>query len=132
MPDQSHVGRRYQAAGQVVDGERAAAFAQAIAGSDPVYQRGAVPPTFAAVYCLYPTLLQLFADAEVGMNLAGLVHGEQSFEWTAPVQAGDQLDVSALIASVDDKRGMTFVGIDHEARRDGATVCRGHSLMIMR
>ncbi len=36
MPDQSHVGRRYEATGQVVDGAAAEAFAVAIAGSDDV------------------------------------------------------------------------------------------------
>lgn len=133
MPDQSHVGRRYEARGQVVDGSAAAAFAEAIAGSDDVFSPGTVPPTYAAFYCLFPTLYQLFSDAEVGVNLAGLVHGEQSFEWPSPVRAGDVVDATAVIASVEEKRGMTFLGIDQEARtQDGAIVCRGRSLMIIR
>ena len=133
MPDQSHVGRRYQAAGQVVDGAAAEAFARAIAGSDDVYSPGSVPPTYAAFYCLFPTLYQLFGDTEVNVNLAGLVHGEQSFEWPSPVRAGDVVDATAVIASVEEKRGMTFLGIDHEAsRQDGEVVCRGRSLMIIR
>ena len=133
MPDKGHVGRRYEAAGQVVDGSAAAAFAQAIAGSDEVFAAGTVPPTYAAFYCLFPTLYQLFGDAEVGVNLAGLVHGEQSFEWPAPVRGGDVIDATAVIASVEEKRGMTFLGIDHEAhRQNGEVVCRGHSLMIIR
>ncbi|HEY8756263.1 MAG TPA: MaoC family dehydratase N-terminal domain-containing protein [Candidatus Dormibacteraeota bacterium] len=133
MPDQSHVGRRYQASGQVVDGGGAEAFARAIAGSDEPYSPGVVPPTYGAVYCLFPTLYQLFGDTEVGVNLAGLVHGEQSFEWPTPVRAGDVIDATAVIASVEEKRGMTFLGIEHEARRqDGKTVCRGRSLMIIR
>ena len=133
MPDQSHVGRRYQAPGQLVDVGAAAAFGRAIAGPDEVFEEGAVPPTFAAVYCLFPTLYQLFGDAEVGVNLAGLVHGEQAFEWPAPVRGGDVVDATATIAAVEDKRGMTFLSIDHEAtRQDGAVVCRGRSLMIIR
>jgi acyl dehydratase len=133
MPDKGHVGRRYEATGQVVEGSAAAAFAQAIAGSDEVFSAGAVPPTYAAFYCLFPTLYQLFGDAEVGVNLAGLVHGEQSFEWPAPVRGGDVIDATAVIASVEEKRGMTFLGIDHEAhKQNGETVCRGHSLMIIR
>jgi hypothetical protein len=133
MPDQSHIGRRYEATGQLVDGGGAEAFAKAIAGTDEVFDAGAVPPTYAAFYCLFPTLYQLFGDTEVGVNLAGLVHGEQSFEWPVPVRAGDVVDATAVIASVEEKRGMTFLGIDHEARRqDGETVCRGRSLMIIR
>jgi hypothetical protein len=133
MPDKGHVGRRYEATGQVVDGSAAAAFARAIAGSDEVFSPGAVPPTYAAFYCLFPTLYQFFGDAEVGVNLAGLVHGEQSFEWPAPVRGGDVIDATAVIASVEEKRGMTFLGIDHEAhKQNGETVCLGHSLMIIR
>src|ERR1700736_211309 len=111
MADQSHVGRRYEATGQVVDAAGAEAFARAIAGSDEVYSAGTVPPNYAAVYCLFPTLGQLFRDAEVGFTLAGLLHGEQAFEWPAPVRPGDVVDASAVIASVDVKRGMTFLGI---------------------
>jgi hypothetical protein len=133
VPDQSHVGRRYQASGQVVDGGAAETFARAIAGADGVYSPGVVPPTYAAFYCLFPTLHQLFGDTEVGVNLAGLVHGEQSFEWPSPVRGGDVIDATAVIASVEEKRGMTFLGIEHEAhRQDGETVCRGRSLMIIR
>jgi hypothetical protein len=134
MPDARHIGRRYLAGGQVVDGDRAHAFAEAIAGSGPVLPADTIPPTFAAVYCLYPTLFQLFADPEVGINLAGLIHGEQSFAWPAAIHPGDVVDASAEITSVDVKRGMTFLGLTVTATRqgDGAIVCTGHALMIIR
>lgn len=134
MPDQSHVGRRYSAPGQRIGPESAHAMAQAIAGADPVREAGAVPPTFAAVYCLGPTLAQLFTDPEVGIELAGLIHGEQSFEWPAPVHAGDVIDATAEITSMETKRGMTFVRIAMEAMRpaDQTVVCRATSLMIVR
>ena len=134
MPDASHVGRRYEARGQVIDPERARQFAAAISGTDGVPFPGAVPPTYAAVYCLFPTLGQLFGDPEVGVNLAGLIHGEQSFEWPASVHEGDVIDSSVEIVGVDDKRGMTFLTLEVEATRpgDGEVVCRGRSLMIIR
>ena len=133
-PDQSHVGRRYSAPGQVIEPERAAAMASAIAGPDAVAEPGIVPPTFAAVYCLAPTLTQMFTDVEVDINLAGLIHGEQSLEWPAPVRAGDVVDATAEIVSVEQKRGMTFVTVAVEAVRpaDAAVVCRGRSMMIVR
>jgi len=133
MPDQSHVGRRYEASGQVVDPERTAAFSRAVAGGDPVFAEAELPPTFAAVYCLFPTLGKLFGDPEVGINLAGLVHGEQEFRWPNPVRAGDVVDAAATISSVEEKRGMTFVGVDIEAvTQGGLTVCTGHSVLILR
>lgn len=132
MPDSSHVGRSYRAAGQVVDGARAAQFAQAIAGSDEVFDAGSIPSTFAAVYLMFPALGQVFGDPEVGINLAGLIHGEQRFSFHAPVRAGDVVDAEATIASVDDKRGMTFVGVDLRATREDTPVCSGRALLIMR
>lgn len=133
MPDSSHVGRRYTAVGQVIDADQARAFATAI-GGDALAEPDAVPPTFAAVYALYPTLFQLFADSEVGVNLAGLIHGEQSFRFPTPVAPGDVVDATAEIASVDEKRGMTFLTLEIAAIRqsDQTTVCTGRSLMIIR
>jgi hypothetical protein len=134
VPDQSHVGRRYSAPGQRVAPEAAAQMAAAIAGPDQVAEPGTVPPTFAAVYCLGPTLAQLFSDAEVGIDLAGLIHAEQSFEWPEQVRPGDVVDATAEITAVDAKRGMTFVRLAMEATRAGdrAVVCRGAALMIVR
>jgi acyl dehydratase len=133
MPDSSHVGRRYTAAGQQVEGERAKRFAHAIAGDDAVAEPGVVPPTYAAVYLMFPALGQIFGDAEVGLNLAGLIHGEQGFEFHAPVAPGDLVDSEAEIVSVDNKRGMVFIGVDMKATRsDGTPVCSGHALLISR
>ena len=134
MPDQSHIGRRYSAPGQRILPEAAARVAAAIAGPDPVAEPDAIPPTFAAVYCLAPTFAQLFSDAEVGIDLAGLIHAEQSFEWPEPVRAGDVVDAMTEIVGVDVKRGMTFVRLAMEAIRpdDRAVVCRGTALMLVR
>ena len=134
MLDASYVGRRYSAPGQVIDAEQAHRMGLAIGGPDGAFEAGAVPPTFAAVYCLAPTFAQLFTDPEVGINLAGLIHGEQTLEWPEPARSGDVVDASAEIAGVEEKRGMTFVTLTVEAVRqaDGAVVCRGRSMMIVR
>ena len=133
MPDESHVGRRYSARGQQIEGDRAERFAKAIAGGDPVAEPGAVPPTYAAVYLMFPALGQIFGDADVGLNLAGLIHGEQGFEFHRPVHPGDVVDSEAEIVSVETKRGMTFVGVDMRATgQDGQPVCSGHALLISR
>ena len=134
MPDKSHVGRRYSAEGQVVDPGGAATFASAVAGSDPVASDlGAVPPTFAAVYCLFPTLGQIILDPELGIRLDGMVHGEQQFTWHEPVAVGDVLDSTATIAAVEDKRGRTFVTVALEATRPqgGARVLSGRALLLL-
>jgi acyl dehydratase len=117
----------------VIEAERARAFALAIAGEDSVAEPDAVPPTYAAVYCLFPTLGQLLGDPEVGLNLAGLIHGEQEFTFDEPVRPGDVVDSQARIASVQEKRGMTFLEIELEStREDGRRVCGGRALLIVR
>src|ERR1700692_2276652 len=117
VPDHSHVGRRYSAPGQRIEPDAARAIARAIAGADDVREPDAVPPTFAAVYCLGPTLAQLCGDGDVGIDLAGLIHAEQSFEWPEPVHPGDVVDATAEITSVDTRRRMTFVRLAIEAIR---------------
>ncbi len=134
MPDSSHVGRRYTAAGQVVDAQGAARFAAAVAGGDlEAAALGEVPPTYAAVYCLFPTLGQIFLDPEVGIRLDGMVHGEQEFTWHQAVQAGDVLDVSATIAGIAEKRGRQYITVELEARRTGAgePVLSGRALLLV-
>ena len=134
MPDRSHVGRRYVAEGQVADLEGAARFAAAVAGSDPVASDlGPVPPTYAAVYCLFPTLGQIILDPELGIRLEGMVHGEQEFTWHEPVAAGDVLNSTATIAEVEDKRGRTFMTVALEAIRPqtGARVLTGRALLLL-
>jgi N-terminal half of MaoC dehydratase len=134
MPDATHIGRRYSAPGQRIAPEAAARMAAAIAGPDPVAEPGTVPPTYAAVYCLSPTFALLFTDPEVGIDLTGLIHVEQSFEWPEPVRAGDVVDATTEIVGIDVKRGMTFVRLTSEAVRseDRAVVCRGTALMLVR
>jgi acyl dehydratase len=109
-------------------------MAAVIAGDDAANVDGSVPPTFAAVYCLAPSMAQLFGDAALGINLAGMIHGEQRFEWPALVTPGDVVDCEAEIVSVEEKRGMTFLGVRMQAHRpaDGVTVCRGTSVLIIR
>lgn len=130
-----HVGRRYEAKGIALAPERVRAFAAALAGPEapPAGSPVDVPPTFAAVYCLSPILEQLFADSELGVDLAGLVHNEQSFEWPSPVAVGDVVDVAGEIAMVKSKAGLTFLTVDMSATKvSGEEVCRGRAVMIIR
>jgi len=133
MPDPSHVGRRYATPGQLISPERVAAYAAAVGGDDPVFAPGSVPPAFAAVYCVQPTLAEMFADPDLGLELAGLIHAEQSFEWPVPPQLGDVVDATAEVTSVETRRGLTLVTVGLEAtNRAGETVCRGRALLLTR
>src|SRR5216683_1865625 len=78
-------GRTYPAVQFEIDPDRVADFARAI-GGDPA---DGVPPTFAAVYSLYATAPQLFADEDAAVDFARLLHAEQEFEWSRHPRAGE-------------------------------------------
>lgn len=61
------------------------AAAQALGYADVV-----APPTFAIVLQEL-TLQQLLAEEDSGIELHRLVHGEQRFDYTRPIVAGDEL-----------------------------------------
>ena len=52
------------------------------------------PPMFCVVYSA-PAMGPAILDAEVGMNLAAMVHGGQEFEWREPVCSGDEITTTA-------------------------------------
>ncbi|MDX6738265.1 MaoC family dehydratase N-terminal domain-containing protein [Actinocorallia sp. A-T 12471] len=83
-------------------------FADAIGDGNPIYRdpeaaRAAghpdvvAPPTFPIVFSLGG---DYFADPDLGLNYAMVVHGEQRFEYKRPVVAGDALTAQATIADI--------------------------------
>jgi acyl dehydratase len=83
-------------------------FAQAIGDTNPIYRDPEAakaaghpdviaPPTF-------PIVLSLgnpgMSDPELGLNYAMVVHGEQRFEYTRPLRAGDVVTSKATITEI--------------------------------
>jgi acyl dehydratase len=87
-----------------------AEFADAIGDPSPVYRdRDAAvaagypdviaPPTFPIVVTMASTGSAV-ADPELGINYAMVVHGEQRFEYTRPLRAGDVVTAQSTIESI--------------------------------
>jgi acyl dehydratase len=87
-----------------------AEFAVAIGDPSPVYRdRDAAvaagypdviaPPTFPIVVTMAATGSAV-ADPELGINYAMVVHGEQRFEYTRPLRAGDVVTAQSTIESI--------------------------------
>lgn len=77
------------------------------------YRDLVAPPTYAV------TLLPWNIP---GLNLppAGVLHGEQAFEWGAdPICAGDQIEVTGWVADVKTRGGMHIIGIESEGQHAG-------------
>ncbi|MCL6597886.1 MAG: MaoC family dehydratase N-terminal domain-containing protein [Alicyclobacillus macrosporangiidus] len=116
-------------------------FAQAIGSTNPLYLdeeyaassrfgRLVAPPTFSRTFD-YGTI------PDLDFPRAGLIHGEQAYEYFLPILAGDVLYCSMELADVVEKQGksgrMTFVVFRHQVVNDrGELVQRSKSTVIRR
>jgi acyl dehydratase len=112
MPaNQDFVGRTFPATKPYeVSRVKIAEFADAIGDPNPVYrdQDAAVaagypdviaPPTFPIVVTMASSGSAV-ADPDLGINYAMVVHGEQRFEYTRPLRAGDVVTAQSTIESI--------------------------------
>ncbi len=79
------------------------AAAQAAGYSDVI-----APPTFAIVV-QDSTLQQLLDDEEAAVDFSRVVHGDQSFSYSRPIVAGDELTGTMTVTSVKQLGGNSMV-----------------------
>ncbi|WAH37483.1 MaoC family dehydratase N-terminal domain-containing protein [Alicyclobacillus dauci] len=138
--DQTVVGRTGEA--RVVEVEKGAIrkFAEAIGDSHPLYhdesfakssgyQSIVAPPTF-------PTTFRVPLP-DVQFELSRVLHGEQEYEYTRPIVAGDTLRCSNRVVDVYERQGslgsMTFLVTEMTGEDlDGNPVFTGRSTIILR
>ena len=127
MVDQSAVGKRFTPVTARVEPGRLRYFCNTLGEANPVYRDGGAaqaagytavpaPPTY--LFCL-----EMMDAAEpfefltaLGIDIARVLHGEQRFDYRAPVVVGDTLTFRPRVTSVTDKKGgaMTLVVIETE------------------
>jgi acyl dehydratase len=108
------VGRRYASESPYEVGrEKVREFADAIGDPNPAYRDPAAaqalgypdviaPPTFATVISL-AAAGQVALDPELGMNHRAIVHRDQRFSYTRPIQVGDRL---LAVTHIEDLRSV--------------------------
>ncbi|TNY38850.1 MaoC family dehydratase N-terminal domain-containing protein [Thermomonospora catenispora] len=116
-------------------------FADAIGDPNPIYRdREAAkaagypdviaPPTFPIVISLGGEAL---ADPELGLNFAMVVHGEQRFEYTRPVRAGDELVCRTTITEIKTIGNNEKIELRTEVTTvDGEPVCTAYNTIVER
>jgi len=116
-------------------------FADAIGDPNPIYrdQEAAkaaghpdviAPPTFPIVFSLGNPGL---ADPELGLNYAMVVHGEQRFEYTRPVRAGDVVTTTSTITEIATVGRNEKMVVETEIKTvDGELVCKTYNTIIER
>lgn len=87
-----------------------------------------VPPTFATVlrWAEWRWLDRLKVD------MRGLLHTEQEYEYLAPLAPGDVFEVATVLASDRERRGMRFVTLETVAEVRGRRVLVSRTSFVVR
>ncbi|MBK8461670.1 MAG: MaoC family dehydratase N-terminal domain-containing protein [Nigerium sp.] len=129
----AQVGRAYPAtAPYLVSREKIAEFADAVGDANPAYRGSApiAPPTFAAVLAAR-AWDGLFADPELDMKLAQTIHADQSFRWTRPLRAGDEVTATLRIDKLRARGASAFVTVAVTlATTDSEAICEAVSTLL--
>jgi len=146
MVDQSAVGREFTPVTARVEPGRLRFFLDTLGESNPLYRDAAaaraagyaatpVPPTY--LFCL-----EMMDAAEpfefltaLDIDLARVLHGEQRFDYHAPVVVGDVLTFRPRVTDVTDKKGgaMTLVIVETSVtNQNGAHVADVSRTVVIR
>jgi acyl dehydratase len=120
-----------------------AEFAAAIGDPNPLYRDRAAaqaaghtdviaPPTFPIVISMAATGAAL-SDPGLGLNYAMVVHGEQQFEYTRPITAGDVLTAQSTITDIRDVGRNVMLTTSTQIRTTaGELVCTAVGTLVER
>ncbi|GAA3028483.1 MaoC family dehydratase N-terminal domain-containing protein [Kitasatospora albolonga] len=126
--DPSFIGRTYPpTAPYEVGREKIREFAVAVGDANPAYTDVEAakalgypdviaPPTFPFAIA-FQAAAQVVNDPELGLDYSRVVHGDQKFLYSRPVQAGDRLSVAIVIDAIKSLAGndvLTVSGAVHD------------------
>ena len=139
-----YVGRTFPAtAPYEVSRVKVAEFADAIGDPNPVFHDRAAaqaagypdvvaPPTFAVVVAMASSRTAV-GDPGLGLNYAMVVHGEQRFDYSRPLRAGDVVTAQSTISAIREVGSITMLTTETQIRTvDGEHVCTGFSTLVER
>jgi len=121
-------GKSYPRVETTIEREHVRAFARAI-GADP---DAGVPPTYAAVYALFSTAVQLFADPEAAIDFTHLLHSEQEFTWTRHPEVGETVVASGTVEEDAERRNLRFLTYATGVTSQGEALCESRMVNVIR
>jgi len=142
--NKDYAGRTFPAtAPYEVSRVKIAEFADAIGDPNPVFRdRDAAqaagypdviaPPTFPVVVAMAASGM-VVRDPGLRLNYAMVVHGEQRFEYSRPLHAGDLVTAQSTISAIREVGSITMLTTETQIRTvDGEHVCTGISTLVER
>ncbi len=135
MVDPAHKGRSFAPFTYTIEHGKLREFLLATGDDNPEYHSDnpPLPPTFATVFAFWGGMSMEGLLHEIGLEMWNVLHGEQEYEYLAPVGVGDTVTGQARIADIYNKAGMDFVEIVTEYKnQNGVPVIKDRALIIVR
>ena len=145
MLDTTKIGHEFAAYTTEVEKGRLKFFCQAIGETNPIYTDEAAalaagyralpaPPTFTMVLDMEaPEFLPCVGLLQ--LDIGRILHGNQSFDYIAPICAGDRITVASSIKDMFDKKGgaLEFVVLEYTyTNQHGELVAKASSTLVQR
>lgn len=145
MIDRSWIGRELGASVLPIEAGRLKFFAKAIGETNPIYTDEAAaraagyasipaPPTFLFAASLDSSVVFEMLE-KMAVPIGKVLHGEQAFEYFAPIVAGDVIVVNTTIKDIYDKKNgaLEFIELVQEAKnQDGVRVAEIRNITVVR
>jgi acyl dehydratase len=136
-------GKEYNEVSFTIDRDHVIRFCDAIGEQNPVFRDAAAakeagydeqiaPPTFITALQIQ-TSGQVVTDQDLGLNYSMVVHGEQEYEYTRPLQVGETLTATPRIADIYSRGSNEFLITEADIRdASGEVVCVARSTILSR
>jgi hypothetical protein len=122
------VNKSYPPVAATIDRDHVRAFAEAI-GADP---EAGVPPTYAAVYALFATAVQLYGDPDAAVDFAHLLHSEQEFSWERHPEVGEEVTATGTVEEDVERRNLRFLTYATAVTVAGKPLCESRMVNVIR
>lgn len=135
MVDPSHKGKTFEPFQLTIERGKVREFLMAIGDDNPAYavEDPPMPPTFSTVFTFWGDVGLVNILKAVGVEIWNVLHGEQEYQYLAPMHVGDTITGQSRIENIYTKGGMDFVELvtDYKNQR-GEPVLKDKALVIVR
>ena len=143
--DKKHIGHEFKAFTTVAEAGKLKLFCKAIGEEDPIYQsEEAAKKAGYPRIPVSPTFLQALTNDDpekggllklINVDIGLILHGEQHYDYLAPVFVGDKVTCQQKIVDIYDKKGgaLWFVVQEMEMKdQAGKLLAKGRGVTVVR